>query len=379
MPGSPAGRPARRCGSAERVGVRRSVVVDVVTRDARTHWCHFLTAMRPESGDMANTSSARCACCRCCRPTGTGRAPSWPTGWRCRSARCAATSTGCASSATRSRRSRGVDGGYQLAAGAALPPLVLDDDEAVALAVGLQAAAQSGGRRASRRRRCGRWPRSCRCCPPRLRRRVDALRTVDGARDVARGGPAVDPDALTAVAQACRDAERLAFGYTAARRRPRTERLVEPLRLVPLGRRWYLVAYDLAPARLAQLPARPAGRAAEHRARASRPARLPGRRRRGVRPRGHRRPAADRTTSRCWSQAPADDVRRADRPVGHRRGPGAGRCRVRMSPTTSAGRRWRSARWARSSPWSRRPSCASCSGTGAPGSPARRGDGAGRA
>ena len=57
---------------------------------------------------------------------------------------------------------RGVDGGYQLAAGAAMPPLVLDDEEAVALAVGLQAAAQGGGGRRGGGRRCARWPRWCR-------------------------------------------------------------------------------------------------------------------------------------------------------------------------------------------------------------------------
>ncbi len=56
---------------------------------------------------------------------------------------------------------RGVDGGYQLAAGAAMPPLVLDDEEAVALAVGLQAAARAGWP-GSRRRRSARWPRWCR-------------------------------------------------------------------------------------------------------------------------------------------------------------------------------------------------------------------------
>src|SRR3954466_12664072 len=70
---------------------------------------------------------------------------------------------------------RGVDGGYALAPGAALPPLVLDDDEAVALAVGLSAAASgavagrgetSGGARGCERRRCGRWPRWWRSCRP---------------------------------------------------------------------------------------------------------------------------------------------------------------------------------------------------------------------
>jgi predicted DNA-binding transcriptional regulator YafY len=81
--------------------------------------------------------------------------------------------------------------------------------------------------------------------PGRLRHRVEALRamTVTGGS----GGPGrtdVDPDVLTSVALACRDAERLRFAYTAADGR-RTDRHVEPLRLVSLGRRWYHVAYDL--------------------------------------------------------------------------------------------------------------------------------------
>ena len=83
--------------------------------------------------------------------------------------------------------------------------------------------------------------------PPRLRRRVDALRIATTSTTWRTGGASseVDPAALTAVAQACRDAVRLRFAYTAANGE-RTEREVEPLRLVTLGRRWYLVAYDLA-------------------------------------------------------------------------------------------------------------------------------------
>ena len=138
---------------------------------------------------------------------------------------------------------RGVDGGYQLAAGAAMPPLVLDDEEAVALAVGLQAAAQggvAGVAEASVRALAKVVP----VMPPRLRRRVEALRAATVPASWADGGPTVDPEVLTAVAQVCRDAERLGFGYTAADG-AHTDRLVEPFRLVPLGRRWYLVAYDL--------------------------------------------------------------------------------------------------------------------------------------
>jgi predicted DNA-binding transcriptional regulator YafY len=138
---------------------------------------------------------------------------------------------------------RGVDGGYQLAAGAAMPPLVLDDEEAVALAVGLQAAAHggvAGVAEASVRALAKVVP----VMPPRLRRRVEALRAATVPASWTDGGPVVDPDVLTTVAQACRDAERLEFGYAAADG-ARSDRLVEPFRLVPLGRRWYLVAYDL--------------------------------------------------------------------------------------------------------------------------------------
>lgn len=137
---------------------------------------------------------------------------------------------------------RGVDGGYQLAAGAALPPLVLDDEEAVAIAVGLQAAAQGGvsGIAESSVRALG---KVAAVMPPRLRKRVEALGAVTQPAGWA-GGPAVDPRVLTALAEACRAEERIEFSYTAAGGAA-TERLAEPLRLVSLGRRWYLVAYDL--------------------------------------------------------------------------------------------------------------------------------------
>ncbi len=138
---------------------------------------------------------------------------------------------------------RGLDGGYQLAAGAALPPLVLDDEEAVALAVGLQAAAQGGvaGIAESSVRALA---KVVQVMPPKLRRRVDALRAMTTPVSWGDGGPRVDPEVLTAIAEACRAEERLEFGYTAATGE-RSERLVEPLRLVSMGLRWYLVAYDL--------------------------------------------------------------------------------------------------------------------------------------
>ncbi|MEV0943987.1 YafY family protein [Micromonospora wenchangensis] len=139
---------------------------------------------------------------------------------------------------------RGVDGGYQLTAGASLPPLVVDDEEAVALAVGLQAAAHSSveGLAESSVRMLA---KVVQVMPTRLRRHVEALRamTLPAGWD-SPTRPGVDPGVLTAVALACRDSEHLRFSYTAADGQ-HTERHVEPHRLVSLGRRWYLVAYDL--------------------------------------------------------------------------------------------------------------------------------------
>jgi len=137
--------------------------------------------------------------------------------------------------------SRGTDGGYQLQAGAALPPLVVDDEEAVAIAVGLRTAAGgavSGIEDSSVRA----LAKVAQVLPRRLRRRVDALSSF--TTPAAFGGPTVDADALTTIAGACRDDERLRFAYTPRGREPE-QRLVEPHRLVSLGRRWYLVAWDL--------------------------------------------------------------------------------------------------------------------------------------
>ncbi|GAB6985311.1 helix-turn-helix transcriptional regulator [Nocardioides pyridinolyticus] len=132
---------------------------------------------------------------------------------------------------------RGVAGGYQLRAGTELPPLLLEDDEAVAIAVALRTATTSGEDTALQA-----LTKVIALMPPRLRRRMDALRSqTDGVPWA--GGPAVDPSVLTALAQACRDDEPVAFDYTARDGAP-TQRRVEPHRLVAMGRRWYLVAYD---------------------------------------------------------------------------------------------------------------------------------------
>jgi predicted DNA-binding transcriptional regulator YafY len=137
---------------------------------------------------------------------------------------------------------RGVAGGYQLQAGAALPPLLLDDDEAIAIAVGLRGAAGgpvSGIEDASVRA----LTKVVRMMPPRLRGRVDALQAFT-SRLVFDSGPDVDAEALAIMAQACRDRERLRFEYT-PREGSRATRLVEPSQMVMVGRRWYLVAWDV--------------------------------------------------------------------------------------------------------------------------------------
>lgn len=137
--------------------------------------------------------------------------------------------------------SRGVAGGYQLQAGTALPPLLLEDAEAVAIAVSLRTAANGvvSGIEEPSIQALGKLVQ---VMPARLRRQVDALQEY--TVPVMTPGPVVDAFALSALAQACRDDERLTFQYTKRGGEPGT-RLVEPHRLVSMGRRWYLVAYDL--------------------------------------------------------------------------------------------------------------------------------------
>jgi predicted DNA-binding transcriptional regulator YafY len=141
---------------------------------------------------------------------------------------------------------RGVAGGYQLRAGGSLPPLLLEDEEAVAIAVGLQTAA-SGSIAGMEESSVQALTKVIGLMPPRLRRQMDAIRSQTENLPW-RGGPELDPALLAVLAQACRDDEPLEFTYTAAPRDGRsadpTRRRVEPHRLVTLGRRWYLVAYD---------------------------------------------------------------------------------------------------------------------------------------
>ncbi|MEU0225136.1 YafY family protein [Streptomyces sp. NPDC006284] len=139
--------------------------------------------------------------------------------------------------------SPGTGGGYQLGAGAELPPLLLDDDEAVAVAVGLRTAAGQGveGIGETSVRALAKLEQ---VLPSRLRRRVGALNayTVPMLREP--GPSPVDPAVLTELAHLCRDGERLRFAYR-GHDGTDSRRTVEPYRLVCSERRWYLVAFDL--------------------------------------------------------------------------------------------------------------------------------------
>src|ERR1017187_995596 len=129
----------------------------------------------------------------------------------------------------------GVGGGYRLGTGAVVPPLLLDDEEAVAVAVGLRTAANAsvtGIEEASVRA----LAKLQQLLPAALRRRVSAVEAFTVPAPTP--GPTVDADTLTALAAACRDQERVRFDY---RRHDGAEnrRDVEPHRLVNVGRRWY--------------------------------------------------------------------------------------------------------------------------------------------
>ncbi|MFI5916250.1 helix-turn-helix transcriptional regulator [Dactylosporangium sp. NPDC051541] len=134
----------------------------------------------------------------------------------------------------------GRGGGYRLGAGAALPPLVLDDDEAVAVAVGLRAAA-AGSVAGIEDASLGALTKLEQTLPRRLRARVDALKQATVS--AAGGGPVVDLDTLTRIAAAAHEHSRMRFEY-AAHGGDTSARDVEPHTLVYTGRRWYLLAWD---------------------------------------------------------------------------------------------------------------------------------------
>jgi predicted DNA-binding transcriptional regulator YafY len=137
--------------------------------------------------------------------------------------------------------SRGSIGGYRLEAGASLPPLLLDDEEAVAVAIGLRTAtggAVTGIEETSLRA----LAKLEQVLPPRLRSRVSAIQAFT-LHVRHRNAPTVDPAVLTELARTCRERSRLRFDYS-DRRGEASQRRVEPYRIVNWGQRWYLVAWD---------------------------------------------------------------------------------------------------------------------------------------
>jgi predicted DNA-binding transcriptional regulator YafY len=135
----------------------------------------------------------------------------------------------------------GVGGGYRLGAGAALPPLLLDDDEAVAVAVGLRTAA-NGSVTGIQETSVRALTKLEQVLPSRLRHRVNAVAAA--TVEVPASGPTVDAEVLTAIAGACRDRQRLRFDYR-DHDGSASVRTVEPHRLVHDRGRWYLVAWDV--------------------------------------------------------------------------------------------------------------------------------------
>jgi predicted DNA-binding transcriptional regulator YafY len=135
----------------------------------------------------------------------------------------------------------GVAGGYRLGNGGELPPLLLDDAEAVAVAVGLRTAA-TGGIAGIEETSVRALTKLEQVLPSRLRRRVSAL--SDATSTFGVEGPQIDPEVLATLAGACRDQVRLRYSYV-ARDDQASQRIVEPAAVVYSGHRWYLVAFDL--------------------------------------------------------------------------------------------------------------------------------------
>ena len=141
------------------------------------------------------------------------------------------------------RATRGSIGGYRLSAGTAMPPLLLEDDEAVAVAVSLSTAsggAVSGLEETSLRA----LTKLMQVLPKRLGGRVDALAAHTVRAGGRRRAPDVDGNLLALVAGAARDREVLRFAYS-DHAGSSSERRAEPYRLVSFTGRWYFVAYDL--------------------------------------------------------------------------------------------------------------------------------------
>ncbi len=140
---------------------------------------------------------------------------------------------------------KGPDGGYRLEAGSQLPPLLFDDDQAVALTVALQLATTSGAGIEEGAARALNTVRQV--LPSRLRHRVDAVTVTAVRRPSIRPDVQADPAVLTAIGAAVHARETLRFDYASGTADATTgpSRRAEPHHLVTWGSRWYLVAWDL--------------------------------------------------------------------------------------------------------------------------------------
>jgi predicted DNA-binding transcriptional regulator YafY len=137
----------------------------------------------------------------------------------------------------------GVAGGYRLGVGAALPPLLLDDEEAVAVAISLHSAT-NGSVAGLEETALRALTKLQQLLPSRLRHRITAFQATTIPLAGPRATPdRLDPDLLTTVAAACRDQRRLRMSYPG--RDGVATREIEPYRLVHTPRRWYLLAWDL--------------------------------------------------------------------------------------------------------------------------------------
>ena len=137
----------------------------------------------------------------------------------------------------------GPAGGYHLAPGGSLPPLLFENEEAVAVALGLRNAA-SGALPGFEDAAISALAKINQVLPLKLQSQVDSLdRATVGFAWRSNSAAPVDPSSLTLLAQACRIPERVRFRYTDSGGRG-TERHVEPFQLVHTSRRWYLVARD---------------------------------------------------------------------------------------------------------------------------------------
>ncbi|WP_017556514.1 helix-turn-helix transcriptional regulator [Nocardiopsis baichengensis] len=136
----------------------------------------------------------------------------------------------------------GVAGGYRLGAGSTLPPLLLDDEEAVAVAVGLRSAAAGGALAGIEETSARALAKLEQVLPSRLRRRVGAVNAFTDA--IGRRAPLVESEHLAEIAACCRDTESLRFVYRTYDG-AESRRLVEPHRMVHVSGRWYLLAWDV--------------------------------------------------------------------------------------------------------------------------------------